>query len=260
MYAFSWAEKSPVGPSCISWANGHSFRHILLGQNRLAGSSDIICWVNTKPTGQRLGPKSLAEPFRDDMDIEYPAGPICSSFRDIYTGPIRHSQYLYPNTIGPLILLISHLADPPAWVLFQAVGPSVISYAWAHIGWPASLGRFSTFGCPTKSGNVTEGARPGAGAADIQLFKMGLFPASFLEPKTAFTFDVLNDFLLDNLECGTSAMNYYSKLRRMTTTVFPHLVPDRYRELMRVARQWRKLKLLKRNGFGHEERKSNPAI
>ncbi|KAG1796142.1 hypothetical protein EV424DRAFT_1285583, partial [Suillus variegatus] len=66
---------------------------------------------------------------------------------------------------------------------------------------------------------------PGAGAADIQLFKMGLFPASFLEPKTAFTFDVLNDFLLDNLECGTSAMNYYSKLRRMTTTVFPHLVP-----------------------------------
>ncbi|KAG1896618.1 uncharacterized protein F5891DRAFT_1246729 [Suillus fuscotomentosus] len=159
MYAFSWAEKSPVGPSCISWANGHSFRHILLGRNRLAGSSDIICWVNTKPTGQRLGPKSLAEPFRDDMDIEYPAGPIRSSFRDIYTGPIRHSQYLYPNTIGPLILLISHLADPPAWVLFQAVGPSVISYAWAHIGWPASLGRFSTFGCPTKSGNVTEGAR-----------------------------------------------------------------------------------------------------
>jgi hypothetical protein len=158
MYAFSWAEKSPVGPSCISWANGHSFRHILLGRNRLAGSSDIICWVNTKPTGQRLGPKSLAEPFRDDMDIEYPAGPIRSSFRDIYTGPIRHSQYLYPNTIGPLILLISHLADPPAWVLFQAVGPSVISYAWAHIGWPASLGRFSTFGCPTKSGNVTEGA------------------------------------------------------------------------------------------------------
>ncbi|KAG1839869.1 hypothetical protein C8R48DRAFT_621358, partial [Suillus tomentosus] len=99
---------------------------------------------------------------------------------------------------------------------------------------------------------------PGAGAADIQLFKMGLFPASFLEPKTAFTFDVLNDFLLDNLECGTSAMNYYSKLRRMTTTVFPHLVPDRYRELMRVARQWRKLKLLKRNGFGHEEKEVKP--
>jgi hypothetical protein len=54
---------------------------------------------------------------------------------------------------------------------------------------------------------------------------MGMFPASFNRPKTAFTFAVLDDFLLDNLECGTSAMNYYSKLRRMTSSVFPHLVP-----------------------------------
>ncbi|KAG1888829.1 hypothetical protein F4604DRAFT_1915889 [Suillus subluteus] len=82
-----------------------------------------------------------------------------------------------------------------------------------------------------------------APSADIQPFQMGMFPASF---------DVLDDFLLDNLECGTSAMNYYNKLRRMTTGVFPHLVPDHYRELMRVARQWCQLKLLKWNGFGHE--------
>ncbi|KAG2085894.1 uncharacterized protein F5147DRAFT_659371 [Suillus discolor] len=97
---------------------------------------------------------------------------------------------------------------------------------------------------------------PEADTTDIQLFNMGLFPASFIEPKTAFTFDVLNDFLLDNLECGTSAMNYYSKLKRMTTSIFPHLVLDRYRELMRVARQWRKLKLLKWNGFGHEDKEA----
>ncbi|KAG1890021.1 hypothetical protein F4604DRAFT_1673521 [Suillus subluteus] len=56
-----------------------------------------------------------------------------------------------------------------------------------------------------------------APSTDIQLFQMGMFPASFSQPKTAFTFDVLDDFLLDNLECGTSVMNYYSKLRRMTT-------------------------------------------
>ncbi|KAG1859310.1 hypothetical protein DFJ58DRAFT_840183 [Suillus subalutaceus] len=56
-----------------------------------------------------------------------------------------------------------------------------------------------------------------APSTNIQLFQMGMFPASFSQPKTAFTFDVLDDFLLDNLECGTSAMNYYSKLRRMTT-------------------------------------------
>ncbi|KAG0691964.1 hypothetical protein DFH29DRAFT_883337 [Suillus ampliporus] len=49
-------------------------------------------------------------------------------------------------------------------------------------------------------------------------------------------------------------MNYYSKLRRITSSMFPHLVPDRYRELMRVARQWWQLKLLKWNGFGHDRR------
>ncbi|KAG1775259.1 hypothetical protein EV702DRAFT_1047112 [Suillus placidus] len=73
---------------------------------------------------------------------------------------------------------------------------------------------------------------------DMQLFKMGLFPASFTLPKTAFTFAVLDNFLLDHLECGTSAMNYYSKLR----------------ELMRVGRQWRQLKQLKWHGFSHEKR------
>jgi hypothetical protein len=62
---------------------------------------------------------------------------------------------------------------------------------------------------------------------------MGLFPASFAQPKTAFTFEVLDDFLLNNLECGTLVMNYYNKLRRMTTSVFPHLV------LMRPFSVWR---------------------
>ncbi|KIN95757.1 hypothetical protein M404DRAFT_165012, partial [Pisolithus tinctorius Marx 270] len=71
----------------------------------------------------------------------------------------------------------------------------------------------------------------------------------FEKPSTAFTFAVLDDFLRDNLECGTSGMNYYSKLRWITSSVFPHLVPDRYRELLRVAQKWRYLKLLKWNGF-----------
>ncbi|KAG1837265.1 hypothetical protein F4604DRAFT_1692376 [Suillus subluteus] len=92
---------------------------------------------------------------------------------------------------------------------------------------------------------------PNALSPDIQMFRHGFFPASFNRLKTAFTFRVLDDFLLDNLECGTSAMNYYSKLRRMTSSMFPHLVPDRYRELMRVARQWRQLKTMKWHGFGH---------
>ncbi|KAG1815381.1 hypothetical protein EV424DRAFT_1473152 [Suillus variegatus] len=76
-------------------------------------------------------------------------------------------------------------------------------------------------------------------------------------PKTVFTFRVLNDFLLDSLECGTSVINYYSKLRRMTSSMFPHLVLDRYRELMRVTRQWRQLKTMKWHGFGYHS--DNPS-
>ncbi|KAG2072200.1 hypothetical protein BDR04DRAFT_1127719 [Suillus decipiens] len=92
---------------------------------------------------------------------------------------------------------------------------------------------------------------------DMQLLEIGLFLASFTSPKTAFTFAVLDDFLLDKLECGTSVINYYSKLRRITSSVFPHLVPDQYRELIRVGRQWRQLKQLKWHGFGHEKPKPN---
>ncbi|KAG1870277.1 hypothetical protein DFJ58DRAFT_723174 [Suillus subalutaceus] len=94
---------------------------------------------------------------------------------------------------------------------------------------------------------------PGALSRDMQLFQAGLFPASFTRPKTAFTFAVLDDFLLDNLECGTSAMNYYSKIRRLTSSIFPLMVPDRYRELMRAARQWQQCKLYKWHGFAHKD-------
>ncbi|KAG1882239.1 hypothetical protein F4604DRAFT_1921982 [Suillus subluteus] len=94
---------------------------------------------------------------------------------------------------------------------------------------------------------------PSALSQDMQLFQAGLFPASFTRPKTAFTFAVLDDFLLDNLECGTSAMNYYSKIRRLTSSIFPLMVPDRYRELMRAARQWRQCKLYKWHGFAHKD-------
>ncbi|KAG2067459.1 hypothetical protein BDR04DRAFT_1027307 [Suillus decipiens] len=53
---------------------------------------------------------------------------------------------------------------------------------------------------------------PNALSSDIQMFQHGFFSASFNRPKTAFTFRVLDDFLLDNLGCGTLVMNYYSKL------------------------------------------------
>ncbi|KAG1856166.1 hypothetical protein F4604DRAFT_1685567 [Suillus subluteus] len=67
----------------------------------------------------------------------------------------------------------------------------------------------------------------GAAAQDFpELFKMGLFLASFTRPKDLHSpLHCWTDFILDNLECGTSAMNYYSKLKCITSSVFPHLVP-----------------------------------
>lgn len=65
----------------------------------------------------------------------------------------------------------------------------------------------------------------GSGLNYLQLLNSGLFPATLQNPKMVFTFNVLDDFLQDNLECSTSGMNYFSKLKRITSNIFPHLVP-----------------------------------
>ncbi|KAF8961701.1 hypothetical protein BDZ97DRAFT_1759716 [Flammula alnicola] len=49
---------------------------------------------------------------------------------------------------------------------------------------------------------------------DIAYLKMGLFPTSFIRIQTVFTFNVLKDYRLSNLECKTSSYQYYQKLRR----------------------------------------------
>ncbi|KAI6095063.1 hypothetical protein F5141DRAFT_1191459 [Pisolithus sp. B1] len=95
---------------------------------------------------------------------------------------------------------------------------------------------------------------PGSDPNDwhLDLLCQRLFPASITKPKTAFTFDVLDHFLIDALECKTSAMSFYQKLKRFTNNAFPERVPDRYRELMRVSWLWRDLKHRKWFGFGHD--------
>lgn len=67
----------------------------------------------------------------------------------------------------------------------------------------------------------------GGPSVDMQYMDMGLFPASFEQVKTAFTFGVLDDFRMDNVECKTSAYNYYNKLVRLTSNAFPQSVPIR---------------------------------
>ena len=65
----------------------------------------------------------------------------------------------------------------------------------------------------------------GSEESHLQLMMAGLFPTTMKSPRTAFTFQVLDDFIWDNVECRTTAMNYYSKVQRLTSNVFLHAVP-----------------------------------
>jgi hypothetical protein len=56
------------------------------------------------------------------------------------------------------------------------------------------------------------------------LLQMGLFPVSYKNIKSAFTFKVLDDARMSNLECKSSAYQYYQKLRRATSPLFPNAV------------------------------------
>jgi hypothetical protein len=68
---------------------------------------------------------------------------------------------------------------------------------------------------------------PGAPDHALQLLQHHLFPSTFKQPQTVFTFDVLDNFYIDAMECKTSAGSFYSKLRRFTSSIFPDDVPVR---------------------------------
>ncbi|KAI9446974.1 hypothetical protein BJY52DRAFT_1102139, partial [Lactarius psammicola] len=53
----------------------------------------------------------------------------------------------------------------------------------------------------------------------------GLFPSTFKQIENIFTFAVLDNFLTNNLECKTTAQQYYLKLQSMTSAMFPDHVP-----------------------------------
>jgi len=68
-------------------------------------------------------------------------------------------------------------------------------------------------------------AFPGSAPHHIQLFRHGLFSASVIRPKTAFTFDVLDHFYMDAMECKTAGWSFFQKLRRFTNNAAPASVP-----------------------------------
>ncbi|KAF7977625.1 hypothetical protein HWV62_3024 [Athelia sp. TMB] len=86
----------------------------------------------------------------------------------------------------------------------------------------------------------------------IQLLRAGLYPATTQAPETAATITALEHFHLMTFESKISVFEYHNTLARMTDNTGAEDVPDRYEELLRMIREWRSLKMLKRAGRGHD--------
>ncbi|KAK7020693.1 hypothetical protein VNI00_017635 [Paramarasmius palmivorus] len=84
-----------------------------------------------------------------------------------------------------------------------------------------------------------------------QLMRFGLYPATTEDPRTAFTFRTLSLFHTLTLQGKVSLYDFYHALETVTDGTGVVEVKDRYECFIRVMRQWRYLKLLKRGGMGN---------
>ncbi|OSC96771.1 hypothetical protein PYCCODRAFT_1472340 [Trametes coccinea BRFM310] len=85
----------------------------------------------------------------------------------------------------------------------------------------------------------------------IQVLRARWFPATSVNPKTAATFLMLENFQLLSLQSKVSGWEYYQTLARRADNTGVAPPKDRYMAFMAMTRQWRHLKSLKRAGRGH---------
>ena len=90
-----------------------------------------------------------------------------------------------------------------------------------------------------------------AGDHAQQLLRYKLYPATDIDPNTAFTFPLLQHYHVQSLQGKISMYDYYTSVERLTDNTGTAKCNDRYKAFMRVAAQWRHLKRLKRSGRGH---------
>ncbi|KAL0568500.1 hypothetical protein V5O48_013480 [Marasmius crinis-equi] len=82
-----------------------------------------------------------------------------------------------------------------------------------------------------------------------QLMQARLFPATLLEPRTAFTFRMLEFFHAATLQSKMTVYDVCQTIQRRTDGAGVADSKSRYHELLRVIRVWRYLKQLKRGGI-----------
>ncbi|KAJ7805097.1 hypothetical protein B0H14DRAFT_3091667 [Mycena olivaceomarginata] len=94
------------------------------------------------------------------------------------------------------------------------------------------------------------------GHTTVQLLRAQLWPATTTSPKTAATFAVLRQYQLLSFESKCSALEFYQSLARQTDNLGlkkgKKSQKDRYHEFLRMTREWRHVRMLKRAGRGHD--------
>ncbi|KAK7442561.1 hypothetical protein VKT23_016159 [Stygiomarasmius scandens] len=85
-----------------------------------------------------------------------------------------------------------------------------------------------------------------------QLLRARLYPATHKTPRTVATFRLLEHFQLLSFVSKVSVREYCTALERSSSNITCVEVENRYRELLRMVREWRLLKTLKRHGRGHD--------
>ncbi|KAK7018531.1 CxC2 domain-containing protein [Favolaschia claudopus] len=88
------------------------------------------------------------------------------------------------------------------------------------------------------------------GPARVQLLRRRWYPATHDAPRTAMTLRMLDFFHLQTLQAKTTMYDFYTTLAKITDATGAMLV-NRYREFLRITREYRHLLLLKRGGRGH---------
>ncbi|KAH6880562.1 hypothetical protein BKA70DRAFT_1575759 [Coprinopsis sp. MPI-PUGE-AT-0042] len=84
-----------------------------------------------------------------------------------------------------------------------------------------------------------------------QLLQAQLFPATFEDPRTAFTFSVLKSYEAHHHESAESAYSFITALRHLTDPLFYDDVSDPYHQFRDVFKMWRLLKTEQRLGHHH---------
>ncbi|KAI0691764.1 hypothetical protein BC835DRAFT_1256150, partial [Cytidiella melzeri] len=90
-----------------------------------------------------------------------------------------------------------------------------------------------------------------AGTRYQQLLRAELFPSTVQDPTICCTFRMMEQFHMLTLQSKITAYDYYTTLSKLTDNVGLAKSYDCFKPFLRLIRQWRHLKMLKRAGRGH---------